>query len=512
MSKPKFYITTPIYYVNDMPHIGHAYTTVAADVLARYRRLKGYEVFFLTGTDEHGQKVEEAALKRGETPIALADRMSDHFRQLWRRLNISNNDFIRTTEERHIRASQALFQTLYEKGDIYKGHYEDWYCTPCETYWTETQFEQERNCPSCGRPTQKLKEESYFFRLSKYQQPLLEYIETNPNFILPPSRRNEVLSFIQGGLRDLSVTRTSFKWGVTVPLDDKHIMYVWLDALTNYLTAIGYPDDMPRFSNLWPADVHLLAKDILRFHAVYWPAFLMSAGLAPPRQVVVHGWWTVDGQKMSKSLGNVVDPHQIIDQYGVDALRYFLLREVPFGNDGDFSQKAFIARLNADLANDLGNLVSRSLAMLGKYFDGLVPTPRNNQGVPKELRSVFEGLAERIGRLYDEVSFNKILVAIWEAVGATNKYIEQMAPWALNKDPSQRERLATVMYNVAEALRIISVLIWPFMPQTADKIWQQLGINQPLEQSEIRDIKSWGNLPPGIVIAKGLPLFPRVEQ
>lgn len=512
MNKPKFYVTTPIYYVNDVPHIGHAYTTIAADVLARFRRLEGYDVFFLTGTDEHGQKVEQAATDRGETPIDLADRMSDHFSQLWQKLNISNDDFIRTTEERHIKSAQALFQTLCEKGDIYKGEYEDWYCTPCETYWTKSQFEDGLNCPSCGRPTQKLKEESYFFRLSKYQQPLLDYIAANPDFILPESRRNEVVSFIERGLRDLSVTRTSFKWGVPVPTDDKHIIYVWLEALCNYLTAIGYPDDMTRVNHLWPAEVHLLAKDILRFHAVYWPAFLMSAGLALPKQVVAHGWWTVEGQKMSKSLGNVVDPHQIIDKYGVDALRYFLLREVSFGNDGDFSHKAFIGRLNSDLANDFGNLVSRSLAMLGKYFEGVVPAPCGDQGVTAELKESVMQVVENVVRLYDEVSFSKILVQIWEAVGVTNKYIEQMSPWSLNKEPSQRERLATVMYNIAEALRIIGLLVWPFMPQTADKMWHQLGIEQPLEASIFKEAASWGNLPAGAVVSKGQPLFPRVEE
>ncbi len=511
MSKPKFYVTTPIYYVNDVPHIGHAYTTIAADVLARFKRLSGSEVFFLTGTDEHGQKVEQAAASRGEPPQALADRMSDHFKALWRKLDISNDYFIRTTDERHKRAAQALFQTLYEKGDIYKGEYEDWYCTPCETFWTESQFEHAKHCPSCGRPTEKLKEESYFFRLSKYQKPLLDYITANPDFILPESRRNEVLKFIKGGLRDLSVTRTSFKWGVPVPVDDKHIIYVWLDALTNYLTAIGYPDDTAHFNRLWPADVHLLAKDILRFHAVYWPAFLMSAGFALPKQIVAHGWWTVEGRKMSKSLGNVVDPHQIIDQYGVDALRYFLLREVSFGNDGDFSHTAFIGRLNADLANDLGNLVSRSLAMLGKYFKGVVPEANEDQGVTGELELLVEQSIGRIIALYDEAYFSRILEEIWVVVAAANKYIEQMAPWALNKEPAKIKQLAAVMYNITEVIRIIALLIWPFMPNTAAKIWRQLGIKEALESSNFYEITMWGGLLSGTVTIKGPPLFPRVE-
>jgi methionyl-tRNA synthetase len=510
MNKPKFYVTTPIYYVNDVPHLGHAYTTIAADVLARYRRLEGYDVFFLTGTDEHGQKVEQAAGMRGETPLALADRMAGRFKGLWRKLNISNDDFIRTTERRHIRASQALFQTLYEKGDIYKGEYEDWYCTPCETYWTQTQFERGKNCPSCGRPTQKLKEESYFFRLSKYQQPLLDYIEAHPDFILPLSRRNEVLSFIQGGLKDLSVTRTSFNWGVSVPVDDKHIIYVWLDALTNYLTAAGYPDDMERFNRLWPADVHLLAKDILRFHAVYWPAFLMSAGLPPPRRVVVHGWWTVEGQKMSKSLGNVVDPEHLIPVFGVDVLRYFILREVPFGNDGDFSDHALRLRNNSDLANDLGNLLQRSLAMVSKYYQGIVPRPGPEQAADIALAEGAHKLVAGVDALLDKLAFSKLLRNIWEYIAQVNRYIGDQAPWELHKT-GQQERLGRVLYTLLEALRIIALLIYPYMPSTAERMWRQLGIEEDLEDQQLSQATAWGGIRVGSRINQQEALFRKIE-
>ena len=368
-----FYITTPIYYVNDVPHIGHAYTTLACDVLARYKRARGYEVFFLTGTDEHGQKVEKAAVAKGETPLELADRVMKRFQALWEKLGISNSDFIRTSQERHKKGVRALFELIQGKGDIYLGDYEDWYCTPCETFWTELQL-MDGNCPDCGRPTEKLKEESYFFRMSKYQQALLDHIEANPDFIQPRSRRNEIVNFVKEGLRDLSISRTTFSWGIPVPGNEKHVVYVWFDALTNYITALGYPDDPEgNYAKFWPVDVHVIGKDILRFHTVYWPTFLLAAGLPLPKKVFAHGWWTVEGQKMSKSLANVVEPNMLVDKYGVDAIRYFLLREVPFGLDGDFSHSALVHRINSDLANDLGNLVCRSTAMLAKYFDGVLP-------------------------------------------------------------------------------------------------------------------------------------------
>jgi methionyl-tRNA synthetase len=377
-----FYVTTPIYYVNDVPHIGHAYTTLAADVLARYKRMKGFEVFFLTGTDEHGQKVEKAANMAGETPLELADRVVKRFQALWEKLNISYSDFIRTTQERHKKGVSHLFTDVMAKGDIYLGEYEDWYCTPCETFWTETQL-IDFKCPDCNRPTEKLKEESFFFRMSKYQEALLAHIEANPEFIQPKSRRNEILSFVREGLRDLSISRTTFQWGIPVPGNDSHVVYVWFDALANYITALGYPETEGKLREFWPADVQLIGKDILRFHAVYWPTFLLSAGLPLPKKVFAHGWWTVEGQKMSKSLQNVIEPNMLIDKYGVDAIRYFLLREVPFGLDGDFSHSALIHRINSDLANDLGNLLNRSTAMIQKYFGGVVQQPAEMSGLDK---------------------------------------------------------------------------------------------------------------------------------
>jgi len=509
--KDTFYITTPIYYVNDVPHIGHAYTTIACDALARWHRMLGKRVFFLTGTDEHGEKVQKTAAAKGLSPRELADQVVVNFQGLTPALTISNTGFIRTTEPRHYASVQDLFRKSLANGDIYLGEYEGWYCVPDEAYWTELQL-VDGNCPTCGRPVEKRKEPSYFFRLSKYQEPLLDYYRKNPSFIRPESRRNEVVAFVEGGLNDLSVSRTSLSWGIPVPEAPGHVTYVWYDALTNYVTGLGYPAPTEEFRTFWPADIHMVGKDILRFHAVYWPAFLMSAGIQPPLGVFAHGWWTVEGRKMSKSLGNVVDPYEMVRKYGADPFRYFLLREVSFGLDGDFSEKELIKRANSELADKLGNLLNRSLGMLGKYFDGFVPAPGRSESADAALSACGREVVPSVAAAMDEVAFHKALTAIIELVTKGNEYVQASQPWVLAKDPSMRARLGTVLYNALEASRVAALLMAPFTPTAAQKLWEALvpGGGQ-IEDARIDRDGAWGGLAVGAALPKACIVFPKIE-
>jgi len=507
--KKKFYITTAISYVNDPPHLGHACEAIAADVLARYYRLKGHNVFFLTGTDEHGNKIAQAAQKKGITPAELVDTMTDRFRVLSKNLNISYNDFIRTTQSRHTKVVSKIFRKLYEQNDIYKGTYKGWYCTPCESFWLESQLKEERLCPECKREVQKVEEESYLFRLSKYEKPLLEYFEAHPSFVLPGTRRNEVIQFIKGGLKDISFTRLRLDWGIPCPIEEKHSIYVWVDALINYISALGYTLDNEKFSTYWPADIHLIGKDILRFHAVIWPAILMALGIELPRMVFAHGWWQIEGKKMSKSKGIVVDPEEIISKYGTDSLRYFLLREVPFGEDGNFSTSLFIKRVNSDLANDLGNLLNRTIPLVIRYCEGKVPPFYKDGG---ELKKKTEKVFSELDSAMDVLAFSQALSSIWEIVKLSNLYIDKNAPWQLAKEKTKQKELHNVLYNLLETLRILAFILFPFIPDSAQKIWTQLGIEENIEDKILDKTIIWGQLKPGTKVKEGAPLFPRIQE
>ena len=501
-----YYITTPIYYPSDNLHIGHTYCTVMADAMARFKRLQGYDVRFLTGTDEHGQKIQKRAEEQGVSPQEFVDNVVAGIEKLWETMEISHDDFIRTTEERHIKRVQEIFKKMYEKGDIYKSVYEGLYCTPCESFWTESQL-VDGKCPDCGRPVEKADEEAYFFRLSEYGQKLLDLYEEHPEFLEPESRRNEMKAFINQGLEDLCISRTSFDWGIPVPIDEKHVIYVWLDALSNYVTALGYPDEPELYEKYWPADVHLVGKEIVRFHSVIWPAMLMSIEEPLPKQVRGHGWLLIDGGKMSKSKGNVVDPVVLIERYGIDALKYFLLREYTFGQDGVFTNEVMLRRMNFDLANDLGNLVSRTVSMIEKYCDGIVPDASSDDEFSNDLKAIAVNAADKVSEQMDKFAYNMALEEIWILVRRANKFVDEKEPWVLAKDPERKEELDACMNYLAEALRIVSVLIHPFMHTTSEKMRAQLGLNPEVVWEDAYSF----NGSEGCKVEKGEVLFPRLD-
>ena len=506
--KEKFYLTTPIYYPSANFHIGHCYTTIIADAIARYKRLNGYDVFFLTGTDEHGQKIEKKAIEAGVSPKEYVDKIVENAKDLWKSLDISYDKFIRTTDSEHVACVQKIFEKLYQQGDIYKGEYKGLYCTPCESFWTETQL-KDGKCPDCGRDVHEVKEEAYFFRLSKYQDRLVNYIEAHPEFIQPVSRKNEMINnFIKPGLEDLCVSRTSFQWGIPVTFDNKHIVYVWIDALSNYISALGYlSEDDSVFKKYWPANLHIVGKEIVRFHTIIWPIMLMALGLELPKKVFGHGWLIIDGGKISKSLGNYQDPREYIAMYGIDAVRYFVLREVPFGNDGNFSVDAMVTRANADLANVLGNLVNRTIGMINKYFDGVVTNTRCSEELDADLIKIALSLKDKVNEDMDKLEVSSALEHIFDLFRACNKYIDETMPWILAKEDDKKDRLATVLYNLVESIRIGTVLLSPFVPSASERIFKQLNT----DMKDMASVNEFGGYVSGTRVGTADPIFQRID-